>query len=138
MPKKPEIPKSLLADVNKAKSRLSTLEKNHASLVKTKLASIEKAQASLAREVKDSVKSLNEALKRQQENIDSKIAQLGKMKPVKKEKRKPSEYNLFLKEKMSAGMSMVDAVKAWKEKEGGTSSSPMRETQSWQSQTQQY
>lgn len=138
--KKNGVPKSLLADVNKAKSRLATLEKSHASLVKTKLAAIEKAQTSLAKELKDSVRSLNEALKKQQVNIDDKISQLGKLKAAKKEKRKPSEYNLFLKDKMSQGMSMVDAVKAWKEREGGSSSSSsMRESgQSWQSPTQQY
>jgi len=136
MPKPAGIPKSLLADVNKAKSRIAALEKNHTSLVKTKLAAIEKAQASLAKELKDSVRSFNDALKRQQETI----ASLGKLKAAKKEKRKPSEYNLFLKDKMSQGMSMIDAVKAWKEKEGGTSSSSsMRESsQSWQSPTQQY
>jgi phage shock protein A len=138
--KKNGVPKSLLADVNKTKSRLAALEKNQASLLKTKIAAIEKANASLAKELKDSVKNLNDALKRHQENIDTRIAQLGKMKPAKKEKRKPSEYNLFLKDKMSQGMSMVDAVKAWKEREGGSSSSSsMRESgQSWQSPTQQY
>jgi len=91
-----------------------------------------KAHASTNKELKN----ISEALKRQ----DSTIAQLGK-KPVKKEKRKPSEYNLFLKDKMSAGMSMVDAVKAWKEKEGGSSStsSSMRQPgQDWQSPSQQY
>ena len=136
MPKTAGIPKSLLADVNKVKSRLATLEKNHTSLAKTRLAAIEKSQVSIARELKDSIKSLNDSIRKQSETI----AQLGKMKTAKKEKRKPSEYNLFLKDKMSAGMSMVDAVKAWKEKEsGGESSSSMRETgQSWQSQTQQY
>jgi hypothetical protein len=135
MPKTEGIPKSLLADVNKVKSRLATLEKNHTSLAKTKLGAIEKAQASLAKELKDSIRSLNEALRKQEETI----AHLGKMKPVKKEKRKPSEYNLFLKDKMSQGMSMVDAVKAWKEREGGSSPSSMRETgQTWQTPTQQY
>src|SRR5215472_17055172 len=130
MPKSAGIPKSLLADVNKLKLRLASLEKNHTSLAKTRLASIEKAQASFARELKDSVKSLNEMLRKQSETI----AQLGKMKTVKKEKRKPSEYNLFLKDKMSSGMSMVDAVKAWKEKEGGSSSSSMQKDtgSSWQ------
>jgi len=47
-------------------------------------------------------------LKKQQSTIaqqESTIAQLGK-KSVKKEKRKPSEYNLFLKGKMTQGMSM--------------------------------
>ncbi|GEM_PF-5502116 len=134
--KKNGIPKSLLADVNKAKSRLSALEKNQAALLKTKIAAIEKANASLTKELRDHVKSLNEALKKQQETI----ASLGKMKAAKKEKRKPSPYNLFLKDKMSQGMSMVDAVKAWKEREGGSSSSSsVRESgQSWQSPTQQY
>jgi len=136
MPKSAGIPKSLLADVNKLKTRLTSLEKNHASLAKTKLAAIEKSQASFAKELKDSVKNLNEMLRKQSETI----SQLGKMKAVKKEKRKPSEYNLFLKDKMSSGMSMVDAVKAWKEKEGGSSSSSMEKDtgSSWQSQTQQY
>jgi hypothetical protein len=138
--KKNGVPKSLLADVNKAKSRLAALEKNQASLLKTKIVAMEKANASLTKELRDHVKSLNEALKKQQDNIDNKIAQLGKIKAAKKEKRKPSPYNLFLKDKMSQGMSMVDAVKAWKEREGGaSSSSSMRESgQSWQSPTQQY
>ncbi len=126
MPKKNGIPKSLLADIKAVKTRLSGLERPKAILsdigsLKSRLANLEKA---------------SEALKRQ----DSTIAQLGK-KPAKKEKRKPSEYNLFLKDKMSAGMSMVDAVKAWKEKEGGsssTSSSMKQPGQDWQSPSQQY
>lgn len=136
MAKSAGIPKSLVADVNKAKSRLSALEKAQSSVLKTKIAALEKANASLAKELKDSVRSLNETLKKHQETI----ASLGKLKSVKKEKRKPSPYNLFLKDKMSQGMSMVDAVKAWKEREGGeSSSSSMRDSgQSWQSQTQQY
>src|SRR6266699_274768 len=68
MPKTAGIPKSLLADVNKVKSRLATLEKNHTSLAKTKLAAIEKAQASLAKELKDSMRGLNEALRKQQKS----------------------------------------------------------------------
>ena len=140
MPKSAGIPKSLLADVNKAKSRIAALEKSHSSLVKTRLASIEKTNASLAKDLKEGLRNLNEALKKQQMNIDEKIASLGKLKAAKKEKRKPSEYNLFLKDKMSQGMSMVDAVKAWKEREGGSSSSSsMREeSESWKSPTQQY
>ncbi len=134
MPKTAGIPKSLLADLKKVQTRLATLEKNHASVVKNRLAAIEKMQSSLVKELKNSTKSLNDMLKKQQETI----TQLGK-KPAKKEKRKPSEYNLFLKEKMSAGMNMVDAVKAWKEKGGSSTSSSMRETgQDWQSPTQQY
>ena len=136
MPKSTGVPKSLLADVNKTKSRLSALEKAQSSVLKTKIASLEKANASLAKELKDSVRSLNETLKKHQETI----ASLGKIKAAKKEKRKPSEYNLFLKDKMTQGMSMVDAVNAWKEKEGGeSSSSSMRDTsQSYQSPSQQY
>ena len=121
MPKSAGIPKSLLADVNKLKTRLTSLEKNHTSLAKTRLASIEKAQTSFARELKDSVKSLNEMLRKQSETI----AQLGKMKTVKKEKRKPSEYNLFLKDKMKQGMTMTEAVQAWKARGGGSSTSSM-------------
>jgi len=42
---------------------------------------------------------------------------------------------------MSQGMSMVEAVKAWKEKEGGMPTSSMRQTstsQDSQQQTQQH
>ena len=51
--------------------------------------------------------------------------------------RKPSAYNLFLKDKMSQGMTIVDAVKAWKEKEGGMGSSSSTETQDWQKPSQE-
>lgn len=108
----------MLADVKKLKTRLNTLEKNHSSVIK---------------ELKSTVTAHARTLRKQEQSI----AQLGK-KAVKKEKRKPSEYNLFLKEKMSSGMSMVEAVKAWKEKESGMPS-PIRETsQEWQRQTQKY
>ena len=127
MPKTSGIPKSILADINKLKTRLTSLEKNHNSLTK---------------DFKTTIKSHTEILKKQQSAIaqqESTIAQLGK-KSVKKEKRKPSEYNLFLKGKMTQGMSMIDAVKAWKERESSTStSSSMKQTgQDWQSPTQQY
>jgi hypothetical protein len=138
MPKTAGIPKSLLADLNRVKTRLASLEKEHSSMLKTRLASLEKAQASFTKEFKDSTKTLNDMLKKQQDSI----LQMGK-KPAKKAKRKPSQYNLFLKEKMSAGMNMIDAVKAWKAKEAGmsssSSSSPTRDTgQDWQSPSQQY
>ncbi len=97
MPKTTGIPRSLLAEVKKLKARLNTLDKNHSSVIK---------------ELKSTVKSHAQMLRRQEQSI----AQLGR-KNVKKEKRKPSKYNLFLKDKMSSGMSMVEAVKAWKEKE---------------------
>ncbi len=38
-------------------------------------------------------------------------------------KRKPSEYNLYLKDKMKQGMTMTEAVQAWKQRGSGTSSS---------------
>ncbi len=138
MPKTAGIPKSLLADLNRVKTRLASLEKEHSSMLKTRLASLEKAQASFTKEFKDSTKTLNDMLKKQQDSI----LQMGK-KPAKKAKRKPSQYNLFLKEKMSAGMNMIDAVKAWKAKEAGmpssSSSSTTRDTgQDWQSPSQQY
>ncbi len=127
MPKTSGIPKSILADIKKLKTNLATLEKSHNTLFK---------------DFKSTIKSHSEMLKKQQSSIaqqESTIAQLGK-KSVKKEKRKPSEYNLFLKGKMTQGMSMIDAVKAWKERESSTStSSSMRQTgQDWQSPTQQY
>ncbi len=137
MPKTSGIPKSILADVNRLKTRLAALEKTHSSIVKDFKSTI------------STIKSHSEMLKKQQSTIaqqgstiaqqESTIAQLGK-KGVKKEKRKPSEYNLFLKGKMSQGMSMIDAVKAWKEKDSSTSptSSSMRTGQDWQSPTQQY
>src|SRR5213593_176458 len=115
MPKTSGIPKSILADINKLKSRLASLEKSNAALMK---------------EFKSGMKSSTEWMKKQEQTI----AQLGK-KSAKKEKRKPSAYNLFLKDKMSQGMTMIDAVKAWKEKEGGMSTSSMRQTstsQDWQ------
>src|SRR2546425_7636250 len=128
MPKTSGIPKSILADINKLKTKLATLEKSHNTLFK---------------DFKTTIRSHSEMLKKQQSTItqqESTIAQLGK-KSVKKEKRKPSEYNLFLKGKMTQGMSMIDAVKAWKEKDSSTSStsSSTRQTgQDWQSPTQQY
>ncbi|TMI20439.1 hypothetical protein E6H31_09375 [Candidatus Bathyarchaeota archaeon] len=127
MPKTSGIPKSILADIKKLKTSLATLEKSHNTLFK---------------DFKSTIKSHSEMLKKQQSTIaqqESTIAQLGK-KSVKKEKRKPSEYNLFLKGKMTQGMSMIDAVKAWKERESSTSTgSSTRQTgQDWQSPTQQY
>ncbi len=126
MPKTSGIPKSIVADINKLKSRLASLEKNNNNMVK---------------EIKNSIKTHSDWLKKTQQKLaqqESTIAQLGK-KAVKKEKRKPSEYNLFLKGKMSQGMSMVDAVKAWKEKDSSTSFSSTRQTsEQYQSPSQQY
>src|SRR6266511_2929223 len=128
MPKTSGIPKSILADINKLKTRLTTLEKNHSSLIK---------------DFKSAIKSHSEMLKKQQSTIaqqERTIGQLGK-KFVYKEKHKPSEYNLLLKGKMTQGMSMIDAVKAWKEKDSSTSStsSSTRQTgQDWQSRSEEY
>src|SRR5213594_3945111 len=116
MPKTSGIPKSILADINKLKGRLASLEKSNASMMK---------------EMKAGMKSSADWMKKQEQAI----AQLGK-KSAKKEKRKPSAYNLFLKDKMSQGMTMIDAVKAWKEKEGGMGSSSSSQTQEWQKPSQ--
>ena len=116
MPKTSGIPKSILADINKLKTRIASLEKTHTAM---------------AKELKSSMKSANDWMKKQ----EATIAQLGK-KSAKREKRKPSAYNLFLKDKMSQGMTMVDAVKAWKEKEGGMGSSSSTVTQDWQKPSQ--
>ena len=118
MPKKNGIPKSILADISKLKSKIASLEKVNASMMK---------------ELKTSIKGHADWLKKH----DQTIAQLGK-RSAKKEKRKPSAYNLFLKDKMSQGITMVDAVKAWKAKEGGMGSSTSTQTQEWQKPTQQY
>ncbi len=117
MPKSSGIPKSILADIGKLKTKLASLEKNHVSLTK---------------EFKSSNRAQADALKK----LEQTLAQVGK-KAAKREKRKPSAYNLFLKDKMSQGQSMVEAVKAWKEKEGGVSTSA-RATQEWQPPAQQY
>ncbi len=118
MPKTSGIPKSILADINRLKARLASMEKTNASMMK---------------EFKTSIKSHADWLKKQEQTI----AQLGK-KSAKREKRKPSAYNLFLKDKMSQGMTMVDAVKAWKAKDGGMGSSTSAQTQEWQRPSQQY
>lgn len=119
MPKKtPGIPKSIVADINRLKSRL---------------ASIEKSSTAMMKEFKATMKSQADMMKKQEQTI----AQLGK-KSAKREKRKPSAYNLFLKDKMSQGMTMVDAVKAWKEKEGGMTSSTSSQTTDWQKPSPQY
>jgi len=118
MPKSTGIPKSVLADMNRLKTRLTSLEKNHGSLTK---------------EFKTTMKAHTDMMRKHEQTM----AQLGK-KSAKKEKRKPSAYNLFLKDKMSQGMSMVEAVKAWKEKGSGTSSSMRQPSQEWQQPTQQY
>ena len=111
MPKTSGIPKSILADINRLKTRLATLEKNLSSVIKD------------SKSTMSMMKSHADMLKKHQSTIaqqESTISQLGK-KGAKKEKRKPSEYNLFLKGKMTQGMSMIDAVKAWKEKDSSSS-----------------
>lgn len=107
MPKSSGFPKSLLTDIKRVKGRLDTLEKKHNSLWK---------------EFKTTSKAHHTMLEEQKKAM----AQMSK-KPTKA-KRKPSEYNLFLKEKMASGMSMVDAVKLWKTR----STRPERPREEWQ------
>src|SRR2546428_9863363 len=41
---------------------------------------------------------------------------MGEKSNQKRAKRKPSEYNLYLKDKMKQGMTMTEAVGAWKQR----------------------
>lgn len=47
---------------------------------------------------------------------------MGEKSNQKRAKRKPSEYNLYLKDKMKQGMTMTEAVGAWKQRGGSGSS----------------
>jgi septal ring factor EnvC (AmiA/AmiB activator) len=136
MPKTTGIPKSLLADIKSLKTKLAALEKNLSSVVKDSKSTMSmiKSHAEMLKKHQSTIAQQGSTISQQ----ESTIAQLGK-KSVKKEKRKPSEYNLFLKGKMTQGMSMIDAVKAWKERDSSSStSSSTRQGQDWQSPTQQY
>jgi len=48
---------------------------------------------------------------------------MGEKSNQKRAKRKPSEYNLYLKDKMKQGMTMTEAVGAWKQRGGSSSQS---------------
>ena len=48
---------------------------------------------------------------------------MGEKSNQKRAKRKPSEYNLYLKDKMKQGMTMTEAVGAWKQRGGSSSDS---------------
>src|SRR5467141_2707918 len=48
---------------------------------------------------------------------------MGEKSNQKRAKRKPSEYNLYLKDKMKQGMTMTEAVGAWKQRGGSSSES---------------
>ncbi|HZD13444.1 MAG TPA: hypothetical protein VE177_08010 [Candidatus Binatus sp.] len=48
-------------------------------------------------------------------------------------KRKPSEYNLFLKDKMKQGMTMTEAVQSWKARGGASSMSSSESSSSMSS-----
>src|SRR5438132_2153671 len=50
---------------------------------------------------------------------------MGEKSNQKRAKRKPSEYNLYLKDKMKQGMTMTEAVGAWKQRRGSSESSSM-------------
>jgi hypothetical protein len=63
---------------------------------------------------------------------------LTRRESAKTERQKSREYNLFLREKIKAGMSKTDAIAAWKEKERETSHQlPTLETSNkWKETTQ--
>ena len=48
---------------------------------------------------------------------------MGEKSNQKRAKRKPSEYNLYLKDKMKQGMTMTEAVGAWKQRGGSSGES---------------
>lgn len=48
---------------------------------------------------------------------------MGEKSSQKRAKRKPSEYNLYLKDKMKQGMTMTEAVGAWKQRGGSSGES---------------
>ena len=50
---------------------------------------------------------------------------MGEKSNQKRAKRKPSEYSLYLKDKMKQGMTMTEAVGAWKQRGGSSESSSM-------------
>jgi len=50
---------------------------------------------------------------------------MGEKSSQKRAKRKPSEYNLYLKDKMKQEMTMTEAVGAWKQRGGSSESSSM-------------
>ncbi len=116
MPKTSGMPPSVLADINRLKARLATLEKNHNALIKD-FEHTMRSHAGLLNEQQNAIALQNAT-----------IAQLGK-KSTKKAKRRPSEYNLFLKGKMSQGMTMIDAVKAWRETRSGMPIPPPEDEQ---------
>jgi hypothetical protein len=105
------IPKSLLEDLSRVKQRLAALEKN---------------VSNMGKEFKTSSKDFGDSLKKHQSSLQSSIASLGKMKSAKKAKRKPSRYNLFVKQKMSEGESMTQAAREWREA-GGAMPIPPRD-----------
>ena len=47
---------------------------------------------------------------------------MGEKSSAKRAKRKPSEYNLFLRDKMKQGQTMQEAVNSWKARGGSGSS----------------
>src|SRR2546426_11786522 len=51
--------------------------------------------------------------------------EMGEKSNQKRAKRKPSEYILYLKDKMKQGMTMTEAVGAWKQRGGSSESSSM-------------
>jgi len=50
---------------------------------------------------------------------------MGEKSNQKRAKRKPSEYNIYLQGKMKQGMTMTEAVQAWKQRGGSSESSSM-------------
>src|SRR3989449_1777595 len=98
-------PKKNSATVTIPKSVTATLDRIHA-----KVQSVETQLRDFTKEFRTQAKAWTK---------------MGEKSNQKRAKRKPSEYNLYLKDKMKQGMTMTEAVGAWKQRGGGSESSSM-------------
>ena len=96
-------PKKTSATVTIPKSVTATLDRIHA-----KVQSVETQLRDFTKEFRTQAKAWTK---------------MGEKSNQKRAKRKPSEYNLYLKDKMKQGMTMTEAVGAWKQRGGSSSES---------------
>src|SRR3989442_3329783 len=98
-------PKQTSTNVTIPKSVTATLDRIHA-----KVQSVETQLRDFTKEFRTQAKAWTK---------------MGEKSNQKRAKRKPSEYNLYLKDKMKQGMTMTEAVGAWKQRGGSSQSSSM-------------
>ncbi len=94
------IPKSLSSSIDRIRAKLDTVDST----------------------LREHIKTFNNQAKAWSKQMSEQRASVGR---APRAKRKPSEYNLFLKDKMKQGMTMTEAVQAWKARGGGVASSSM-------------